>query len=220
MPMKKISLTLCLSILFSSLFFLKAIALGPDQIQVRPAQPDDLTQILALDRRVTYEFFKPLYQNHYGQFEFGKNPDRFFEEELKEDARLYPGYIAGQAGQESKRILTAHYGRSCFDRTTLAGFILFHIDHTTVHIDLLLVDKNFRRLGVGRKLVVSVLESFPTATSCVARLLKFGNEATVAFYESLGFVNKGLLPADEISFYGIPYAEYEWEYELTLGNNK
>ncbi len=50
-------------------------------ITIHDAHLSDLEQLISLDRRVSFDYFKPIYTNGYAHLELGKNPDYFLEQE-------------------------------------------------------------------------------------------------------------------------------------------
>jgi ribosomal protein S18 acetylase RimI-like enzyme len=180
-------------------------------IQIRLATLDDLADTLQLDHRVSFEFFKPLYQTYYANFPNGKNPDYFLNAELLEDEQAF---LSAIYGENFSRLLVAQDTIT----TSLVGLLLFHKEDTLLTLDLLLIDKEYRHQGVGRKLVQSALTIFEDITSCEVYPLRFGNDTALRFYESLGFINCGLGPVDEINTYGVSYADMYYFYKLIMRN--
>lgn len=68
----------------------------------------------------------------------------------------------------------------------LAAVIELHFDPTQIHIQSLVVDPNFFRQGIGRKLVQYVFDSFSSEIYMVETGVD--NQPAIALYESLGFV--------------------------------
>jgi GNAT superfamily N-acetyltransferase len=177
---------------------------------IRTPSMDELQNIIELDTRVTFEFFEPLYKQHYAHFPLGKNPTYYLNKELKDDMQDFPDYIKQK---ENKRILIAYdKQKSC-----VAGLITFHKEEAFLKIDLLLVDKIYRHKGIGRKFVLEAVKTFDGIKKCIVTPLQFGNEATLNFYESVGFKNCGPDPRDQKNAYGIPYKDMHFLFTMTIG---
>ncbi len=80
------------------------------------------------------------------------------------------------------------------------------LTRVAIEIDLLIIDKEYRRLGLGKKLIYAALETYKECKTCTVYCFSH-NEKALAFYESQGFVVMGPGPKDRINNYGISYAE-------------
>lgn len=68
------------------------------------------------------------------------------------------------------------------------GYIIGNVSNNNGELDSLAVDPNFRRLGVAKKLVLTVLESFrENGVSTAIAQVRTSNEAAILFYQKLGF---------------------------------
>ena len=64
------------------------------EIIIRQAEISDFDKIMQLDRDVSFEYFKNLYQAYYSSYDFGKNPDYYLEKEIVElDSVSFLDYI-------------------------------------------------------------------------------------------------------------------------------
>lgn len=82
------------------------------------------------------------------------------------------------------------------DRRRLAGFAMMQFGDAHAHLNLLAVTPAYRGRGVGRELVDWLEACARTAGIFDVRLeLRAGNERARAFYERLGFIESGLVPA-------------------------
>lgn len=177
-------------------------------IIVRPALVGDLTEILELDRRVTYEHFKPILATHYSHLPVGQNPDKYLEMELEFDKKSFAQSIATYGNE---RVHVA------YDKTVnvVIGFVAFHKDGTTIELDFLAVEKVYRRLGIGRKLVMSAITTFDDVRRCFLITLSRGNQNTQTFYQSLGFECLGIGSPSKFSD-GISHDQMYNYYQLHL----
>ena len=62
-----------------SVFFIQVHGKLCPSIDVREAQESDLESIIELDRRVSFQFFQPMYTAVYAQYDFGKNAHETLE---------------------------------------------------------------------------------------------------------------------------------------------
>lgn len=182
-----------------------SMQLFSQNIYIRPAEQQDLVEIFELDEIITYEYFKPLYENGYKDTPLGKNPNFFIELELENDKKIFPNHI------EDKN---AKFLLACDESNNkIVGFIIGHKDSAVeMEIDLLLILKEYRKKGIGRKLVKTLLVSFPEIKTCFVHPFKNANQATLTFYESLGFVKNEAYENDQIVFIGLPYTDLYFYY--------
>ncbi len=176
-----------------------------ENITIRWAQKTDLAAICAFDRAVTYEYFKPLYQQHYAHFELGKNPDPFLEKELAADEHDFKQFLEA----DNDRLFIA------VDNDHIVGLLVCHSEGKVLELDLLLIAQDSRKKGIGKKLIQAMLAANLDATQCIVYPIR-GNQDAIIFYEKLGFVNQGIPAIDKKNIYGIAYADMYWQYELGL----
>lgn len=91
---------------------------------------------------------------------------------------------------------------------------MFHKEDNILQLDLLLVGKEYKRHGIGTKLIKIALECFADATFCIVYPLRFGNNETLKFYESLGFINCGFGPENKLNSYGVSYDKMHFFYKM------
>lgn len=182
---------------------------------VRPTREADLPELLALDREISLEYFVPLYQQGYSHLPLGQNPEYFLELDLAYDQQWFPEIINNNS--DSAIMLVGYDDEN--DR--LMGFIIIHKDtESSVLIDLLLIAKEYRGLKLGKTLISQALNYFPDIDYCRVTPIRFANEATLKFYESVGFVNMGPSTIDGLCIYGIPYNQMYWNYQLNLNSKR
>ncbi|ARG98924.1 N-acetyltransferase [Legionella micdadei] len=73
---------------------------------------------------------------------------------------------------------------------------LFISDITRIHIEGLVVDRNFRGQGIGKKLMAEVEKFAAQFSPCIIDLtsgLKRAKDGTHEFYKSLGYQNEGAM---------------------------
>ena len=181
------------------------LALGSN-VQIRLANKSDLEPLLQLDYDVSFEYFKPMYQEYYSQFEFGKNPDKFLLDEVRVDREIFSSAINLQ--DESK--LFCAYDQ---DKNKYAGLLLIEqIFEGDLELELLLIHSDYRRYGIGKRIVYEGINSFFGVKRCYVQPFRFGNEKTLSFYEKIGFKRLGLAPSNKINSYGVPFSDLYFNY--------
>lgn len=180
-----------------------------ENIVVRPALQPDLKSIIEVDTHVSYEHFKPIFANHYANLWIGQYPDEFLEKDIKNDIENFEKCITDPSNDQKLLIAYDNSKQAC------VGFIIFHKDNNKLVIDLLLIEKEYRNLGIGKKLMQRALTIFDNINICNLHVLKFGNEAAQKFYESLGFVNIGEPPADSKGD-GFKHKDLHFLYQLEV----
>ena len=191
-------------IIFISLFIAK-INIIFSEVEIRFAHIDELQNILEFDRKASFEFFKPLYESYYSNFTLGENADYYLELDIKNDEKIFPDYI--NSIMNKRMLIAVDNSENC-----IVGLLTFHQEEKLLELDLLLVSKNHRRQGIGRKLIQKSFSAFAHIEQCVVYPLKFGNDSTLTFYESLGFENLGSYNSDELNSYGIKYKDMHFHY--------
>lgn len=161
----------------------------------------ELAAILELDRRATYEFFLPLFVSTFNYLNIKDDPAAQLEAELAQDAQNFPEYINALGNERL-------YVAWDTEKNIPCGLITFHKkNNTTVQIDLLLVAAGYRHQGIGKQLVNSVYNAFNGITANFVYPLRYHNEATLQFYQSLGFKAVYDTPAEQYTNSGVTYAE-------------
>lgn len=196
------------------LFLMLTTTIINASIDVRPAATGELSSILELDYRVTYEFFKPLFIDTYNKLGIKKNVDHDLEEELKSDAQTFSNSIQANGLERLHVSWDTVQSIAC-------GLLVFHKEENNgIMLDLLLVDKNYRNQGIGKKLVISACKAFDDIKTVTVYPLQFNNENTLKFYKSLGFKNLGAGPSDKINSHGIRYSDMYYYFKLDIFDKK
>ncbi|MDP3888981.1 MAG: GNAT family N-acetyltransferase [bacterium] len=165
--------------LFLSTFSL--FAQNCEQIVVRPAVIDELPVILALDREISFEYFKPIFLQ-YPDRSIGKHCDYILEEELIYDEETF----AKATSNQQLYVASTEY--------SIVGFVNFHRNNASIIIDLLCVDKKHRGKGIGKQLVNRIFQ-VPNIISYRLAIIE-KNENACAFWKSLGFKLLDKKPSD------------------------
>ncbi len=180
------------------------------EIVIRRAITADSESILDFDRRISFEHFKPRYIQGYPHLPLGKDPDYYLEQEIIHDTKWFPECIK-EASNQPLFIAVAP------NTKTVVGLIIFHkVDVATVQIDLILVDSQYQRQGIGKRLMKVAFDYCKEVSSYIVYPLRYGNDEALRFYQALGFKDCGLAAADKISVYGIPYSELYYLYIRTV----
>lgn len=125
------------------------------QVTIQDAQLSDLDEIMALDRKVSFEYFQPLFKQQYPHLVLGQQADQLLEEDLVFDYAKFQKSLSAQTDQN--RLLVAKDS----DQEKVVGFLQFHIQPAYGVFDLLMVDKEYRRQKIGQQLLAAALYKFP-----------------------------------------------------------
>jgi ribosomal protein S18 acetylase RimI-like enzyme len=171
------------------------------RIIIRPGIKADINPALELDRQVTMEYFKMLFTTYYTDLPVAKDPDYYLNMDLNFDKNLFADCV-NMIGCE--RLYVA------FDqeREKLAGFVAFHRETDSVgEIYLLMIDKEYRRMRLGKKLIDAAINSMDDIDFWGLYVHMHNKEAR-NFYASLGFEYLGFGPKGDIKAYpGITYGQ-------------
>lgn|SRR3989338_3875002 len=156
-----------------------------EEFTIRTVKETELQAILELDRKVSFEFFKPLFMAGYSHLSIGQNPDYFLEKDLEADTKNFAKFLTENSAYNYLRVAFDNY------KNRIVGLINFHIidEKQTIEIDLLVIDKNYRGKGVGKKLVIETLFAFENLKYCIVHPFCLSNEKSLKFYYALGFKN-------------------------------
>jgi ribosomal protein S18 acetylase RimI-like enzyme len=180
-----------------------AIAISQDtpRVIIRPGIHADIAPALELDRRVTIEYFKMLFTTYYTDLPIAYNPDYYLGLDLNFDKKLFADCV---------NMISCERLYVAFDQELgkLAGFVAFHKESDCVgEIYLLMIDKEYRRLGLGKKLIDAAINSMADIDFWGLYVHTHNQEART-FYASLGFEYLGLGPKADIKIYpGITYGQ-------------
>lgn len=180
-------------LIFTAFFF---YILYPE-INIRPAQQDDLEAVLELDRIISWEYFKPLFLQYTGLI-LSQKPDELLEDDLKKDRTMLS---EGINHINNQRLLVA-----C-DQNDIVGFASYQKEDLNIHVNLIFINKEYRNRKIGKRLMDSVLHTFADTRSCTLFVLD-KNISACRMYEAYGFkacampdAIKQELPADASHIY-------------------
>lgn len=176
---------------------------------IRLVEPNDIFHVLELDKRVSFEFFAPIYAAHYTQWEFGRNPEFYLSKEFEIDQEMFPQIVRKQY-LEDPGLEYRLFG--AFDNDICIAIVLVENIKGFIEIKLFFVDSVYRGKGIGKAIFSFVRNYFSSNKQFMVYVLKYGNEKTQTFYQSLGFKNLGPGPANKISLYGVPYNEIFYKF--------
>lgn len=182
-------------------FALSRILQAAPQILIRPGIQSDIASALELDRKVTMEYFKMLFTTYYTHLSIAYDPEYYLGLDLNFDKKLFADCV-NQIGCE--RLYVAYDQQ----QHKLAGFVAYHRETDSIgEIYLLMIDKKYRRLGLGKKLVEAAISSMEDIDFWGLYVHAHNKEAR-NFYASLGFEYLGLGPKANIKIYpGITYGQ-------------
>lgn len=163
-----------------------AVALSFQQLQaaiiITPLEKKYVATTIICDHAVTNEFFVPYYRRTFGDYDLGKNPEKYLAEELVADEVLFNQVAAGAC--EDTKVLIA------LDDETCVGLLIYtvHKDEKIIELELFEVLHSARGQGVGTKLFAELLRREPSMHAIVVKPFKNNNESTLGFYRKLGFI--------------------------------
>ena len=101
----------------------------------------------------------------------------------------WSAYYAELQGKNSHLMLVARVdSQQKSRRSKLAGYIVARLGADELHINNVAVRKDFRRRGIGRRLLNRILEEGKRSGAVTAYLeLRAGNHAALALYQNCGF---------------------------------
>ncbi len=101
----------------------------------------------------------------------------------------WSAYYAELQGRNSHLMLVARIdSQKSIRRSKLAGYIVARLGSDELHINNVAVREDFRRRGIGRRLLKRILEEGKRSGAIAAYLeLRAGNQAALALYEECGF---------------------------------
>lgn len=176
-------------------------------VAIRPATKNDIPEILKIDKEASLEYFVPFFSQYYSHYNFGRNATEFLLSEVKKDKERFTEYIT----PESPHSL---WIAQDIEKNEIIGLITFvQIDTSIVELELLLLKKECRGRGIGKRLVLEPLKELDKINTCFLYCFK-ENKPTLKFYESLGFVNTGPGPSNRNFTNNVPYSETHYKLEL------
>jgi ribosomal protein S18 acetylase RimI-like enzyme len=136
-------------------------------MKIRPCFPRDLKPIVDLAQRYTSFDTKPTFADIEGMY--ARNPEYFYVAE--DDQGRVLGFVSG------------------YERKGLPEEVLRTWNAKKVgYIELMAVDMPYRRKGVGKKLMNTLLNEFQRNGIDIVNLdVPGGQEAAIGLYKSLGF---------------------------------
>jgi ribosomal-protein-alanine N-acetyltransferase len=109
------------------------------------------------------------------------------------EAGLPPSWTAGRVekhigNRDTVAIVARHTGR-------LAGFAIMRFREDNAHLNLLAVETEYQRSGIGRELIGWLEESAVVAgTFLVSLEARADNPGALSFYSALGYHETGVIP--------------------------
>lgn len=102
-------------------------------------------------------------------------------------------WTPARVGREILSPETVVLAACCGER--IVAFAIMHFGDETAHLNLLAVEPEFQRTGIGRRLVVWLEESALTAgITSIGLELRASNQGARRFYHSLGYHETGTIP--------------------------
>lgn len=160
-------------------------ALNSEAIVIRLAVPDDIHDIMSLERQSPTA-------GHWTEVQYG---------------------LAFQTEKPKQLLLIAEVSspgpKSSAESTSLLGFLIAHHLAPEWELENLVVTPEARRKGLGKRLLETLLDAARETNSSVLLEVRQSNAAARAFYENAGFEQTGRRP----SYYTSPLEDailYRW----------
>lgn len=97
--------------------------------------------------------------------------------------------IANHISSSNSVVVTAR------DKLFMAGFAIMHFGEDSAHLNLLAVDPDYRRHGVGSRLIGWLEESSRVAgVQFISLEVRSSNHRALSFYSRLGYRETGVIP--------------------------
>ena len=97
--------------------------------------------------------------------------------------------VANHIRSANSVVVTANNG------DVIAGFAVMHFEDDSAHLNLLAVEPDYRRRGIGRGLVEWLEKSAKTAgVQFVSLEVRSSNHRALSFYSELGYRETGVIP--------------------------
>ncbi|CDK30118.1 GNAT family N-acetyltransferase [Candidatus Babela massiliensis] len=145
-------------------------------IIIRPALEPDLLEIINLDRKVSWEYFKPIFLQYTG-LPLAENPEELLEKDLEFDKEMFIQSIHNQNNR---------YLNIAINSDKIVGFIAFRVEKSTIYIELILVDKDYRYKKIGQRLIDTMISNFKNIDS-IGLIVLDKNISAIKFYQTYGF---------------------------------
>lgn len=114
--------------------------------------------------------------------------EKSFEQYLEEEQKYFreKGPILVKFTEETKR---SYYYYCAFLDNKIVGIIIWfkYIQENMVWVDVLAVDEECRRIGIGSNLIYSIFKENKEVDEIRLRTAYFNNAGAITFYEKLGF---------------------------------
>lgn len=145
-------------------------------IIIRPALESDLVEIMNLDRKVSWEHFKPIFLQYTG-LPLAEKPEELLEKDLEFDKEMLIQSIHNQNNR---------YLNIAINSDKIVGFIAFRVEKSTIYIELIFVDKDYRSKKIGQRLIDTMISNFKNIDS-IGLIVLDKNISAIKFYQTYGF---------------------------------
>lgn len=145
-------------------------------IIIRPALESDLVEIMNLDRKVSWEHFKPIFLQYTG-LPLAEKSEELLEKDLEFDKEMFIQSIHNQNNR---------YLNIAINSDKIVGFIAFRVEKSTIYIELIFVDKDYRSKKIGQRLIDTMISNFKNIDS-IGLIVLDKNISAIKFYQTYGF---------------------------------
>lgn len=157
-------------------------------VTIRSAQLKDIEQLNKLSTKQYQNDMKPLFSKLFPNLD----AEKFATEKAKLNNENNERIIKSGNPSNPSRLLIAEIEET----KKIVGFCRFEQkDQQTIYMNFVLVDEDFRKQGIAKKLSIATMNTFPNATTCKFRAL-FNNEKVNTMYIQHGCKQVGTVSLD------------------------
>lgn len=162
-----------------------------EKILIRPAEPRDIDHLNALSIKQYQNDFKPLWEKFYKPLFPSIDPEQFVKEKTELNNQKNTSIILDNNTDKSLRLLVAEIQDVESLKPKIAGFCRFEkLNETTMYGHFVIVDEDFRKQGIAKRLAFAAMNTFPDVITCKFRA-QLHNKDINEIYLKHGCTQKG-----------------------------
>ncbi len=176
---------------FCFISMLHAMEQPPAELFIGMAQEEHIPMLTALSKEVIDEFFRPLMLVEHPDNPLAKNSQLLnkFLVNLDDGFVRHLKRVTSSTENSDGYVVVASNNE---DPNNILGFCAFTKKEDFIYVHYIAVSQHVRGKGIGKGLLNAALSTYKDVFLCKLKTFAYGNEATQAFYERLGFTSRGL----------------------------
>ena len=188
-------------------------------IIIRDAQTKDIPSLHALSEKYYHSDFKPLWKKHHTSSFTDLNIENFIQEITTIRNERIRKIISKQNPNERFYFLIAELKDTKSSTEKIVGYCQFkRKTEETIYIQFILIDEEFRKKGLAKKLAFIAMDTFPNTTRCTFRI-PVHNEKANEICLNHECRKQGMFSLDPISKKintnaNAPITHYDYEYVI------